>query len=140
MSEILTICPVCEKDIKITERDILLAVQHKVDTGGNILVSCPECCRALVVPDVDEANVTEWVISIAERDDWNGCVPMLDDTQIRIPSGSRGDMGVLEYVPGSGGPAMRKRPYMWKYGVNPECHMKKNPDMGEEPFVIGENK
>ena len=135
MAQIETTCPVCEKDITITERDIKLAVQHKADTGGNVLVTCPECCRALVVPV--EGDPVEWVISIAERDDWNGCVAMLDDTEIQKPSGSRGDLGVLEYIPGNGAKALRKRPYMFVYGVNPECHTAHNPSMGKKPFVLG---
>ena len=137
VTEINTICPVCEKDITITEHDIQLAVQHKQDTGGNVLVTCPECCRALVVPNVNETDITEWVISIAQRDDWNGCVPMLDDTEIRKPSGSRGDLGVLEYIPGNGGPALRRHAYMFTYGIDPACHMAKNPGTGGKPFVIG---
>lgn len=135
MTEIKTICPVCEKDITIADRDITLAVSHKEDTGGNVLVTCSECCRALVVPV--EGDPAEWIAEASQDDDWNGCVPMLDDTEIKKPSGSRGDLGVLEYIPGDGGPAMRKRPYMWKYGINPECHMAKNPSMGKKPKVLG---
>ncbi len=102
MPEINTTCPVCEKDIIISSRDILLATQHKADTGGNILVSCPECCRVLVMPIPTDIIVEEWIAEIAEREDWNGCVPLLDPTQAKIPNGSYSDLGVTMYRPGSG--------------------------------------
>jgi hypothetical protein len=140
-TDIKTDCPVCENPITIKARDIKLAVQHKKDTGGKILVSCPSCCRALALAgDVpDGSTIEEWVTAMAENpDDWCGCVPMLDSTQEKIPSGSYADLGVTFYRPGSGGQPMKKRPYMFAYGIDPQCHMAKNPGMGGKPFKIGD--
>jgi hypothetical protein len=135
-------CPVCENPITIKARDIKLAVQHKKDTGGKILISCPECCRALVLPDgtpTDGAELEEWIVKESEKpDDCCGCVPMLDSTQEQIPNGSYTDLGVTFYRPGSGGKPMKKRSYMMTYGINPECHMAKNPGMGGKAFKTGD--
>ena len=139
-NDIETDCPVCEKEISIRARDIKLAVQHRKDTGGKILVSCPDCCRALALEgDVPEnMTVDEWVSQMVENpDDWCGCVPMLDATQEEIPNGSYADLGVTFYRPGSGGKALKKRPYMFAYGIDPACHMAHNPSMGGKPVNLG---
>lgn len=134
-------CPVCEKEVTITSREIKLAIQHKKDTGGLALVSCPECCRALVLPEgipQSGAELEEWIISeIEDPEDCCGCVPMLDPTQEQIPTGSYADLGVTFYRPGGGGVAMKKRPYMYAYGIDPACHIAKNPGMGGKPFKAG---
>jgi len=144
MTNIRTIqidCPACEKEITIQEHDIKLALQHKKDTGGLILVSCPECCRALVMPAAipeDGAELEEWFVRAAEDpDEICPCIPMLDPEQEKIPNGSYSDLGVTFYRPGSGGQPLKKRPYMYNYGIDPACHMKKNPSMGGQPFKIG---
>ncbi len=137
-TNILTICPVCEHDMEITARDLKLAIRHKSETGNKILVHCPTCCRALRMPDdmpTKETEIDAWVGSV--EDDWESCVPMLDDTQARTPSGSYSDLGVTVYKPGSGGKAVGKRIYMYKYGINPECYLAKNPSMGKKPIVTG---
>lgn len=137
-NKIETICPVCEKDMEIKARDLKLAIRHKAETGGKVLVSCPHCCRALKMPNdvpTEEANVDAWIGSV--EDDWESCVPMLDDTQARTPLGSYSDLGVTVYRPGSGGKAVGKRTYMYKYGINPECYLAKNPSMGRKPVVTG---
>ncbi len=141
MTEINTDCPVCEKEISISARDIKLAISHRKETNGKILVSCPECCRALVLESEqigEDQTIDEWIGTIAENPDWCGCVPMLDSTQERIPNGSYADLGVTFYRPGGGGKPMKKRQYMATYGINPECHMKKNPGVGGKPFQIGD--
>jgi hypothetical protein len=142
MTEITTDCPVCEKTITITSRDIKLAVQHKADTGGEVLVTCSECCRALrMPPDMPQGgDLDEWISKVSTDEDWNGCIPMLDPTQEAIPAGSYSDLGVTFYRPGSGGTPMKKRPYMFTYGINPECHMGKNPNMGGKPVELGKKK
>lgn len=132
-------CPVCENPIAIKARDIKLAVQHKKDTGGMVLVSCPECCRVLRIASEIPDDITEWIVEAAENpEDCCPCVPMLDSTQERIPSGSYADLGVTFYRPGGGGKPMKKRAYMATYGINPECHTEKNPGLGGKPFAIGD--
>ena len=64
MKDIKTDCPVCEAEITITGREIKLASQHRKETGGKVLVSCPECCRALALPDPipeGEADLEAWI-------------------------------------------------------------------------------
>jgi len=139
--DIVIDCPACERETKITTREIKLAVQHKKDTGGLILVSCTECCRALVLPDDipgDGAALDEWFVdAVEDPEDYCACLRMLDSDQEKIPSGSFDDLGVTKYRPGGGGPAMRKRPYMYAYGIDPACHLKKNPSMGGQVFKVG---
>jgi len=141
IKEILIDCPVCEMETKITAREIKLAIQHKKYTGGLILVSCNECCRALVLPEEipgDGAALDEWFVEAAEDpDDICPCLPMLDLGQEKIPSGSYDDLGVTYYRPGGGGLVMRKRPYMYTYGIDPACHLKKNPSMAGQAFKVG---
>lgn len=133
-------CPACERETTITAREIKLAIQHEKDTGGLILVSCNECCRVLVMPEgmpQDGAELEEWIVQAAEDpDDYCRCVPMLDPTQEQIPAGSYADLGVIFYRPGGGGIALKKRPYMRTYGINPQCHIAKNPGMGGVPFRV----
>lgn len=139
-NDIETDCPVCEEEITIKARDIKLAVQHRKETGDNILVSCPACCRALRLEGDVPGNMTvdQWIAKMAEDpEDWCGCVPMLDATQEQIPAGKFADLGVTFYRPGSGGPALKKRPYMYNYGIDPSCHLSKNPSMGETPVDLG---
>jgi hypothetical protein len=141
IKDIMIDCPACEKETKITVRDIKLAIQHRKETGDLILVSCKECCRALVLPDDipgDGAALEEWFVEATENpDDYCACIPMLDSDQEKIPAGGFDDLGVTKYRPGGGGPAMRKRPYMYAYGIDPACHMAKNPSMGGKPMKVG---
>ena len=139
MPPIEIMCPVCEKDISLTEREIKLAVRAKTETGGMVLVSCPECCRALRIASEIPDDIAEWIAEAAEDPDTCcPCVPMLDPVQEQIPNGSYADLGVTFYRPGGGGKPMKKRPYMATYGINPECHTSKNPSMGGKPFKIGD--
>lgn len=140
ITKISTICPVCEKDIEIKTREIKLSMRHKKETGGKVLVSCPECCRALKLDDTvptEESLIDSWVGEVSKDEDWCGCLPMLDPTQEKTPAGSYSDLGVTVYRPGGGGKALGKYPYMAKYGINPQCYMAKNPSMGKKPFKIG---
>jgi hypothetical protein len=135
MDEIATICPVCEEDITISEREIRLAIQHKQDTGGNVLVSCPNCCRVLVMPvNMPEgAELEQWITNVEDV----VCVPILNDDYIRLPTGKTVLLGKTTYMSGGGDAALMKRPYMFRYGINPECALAKNPSEGKKPFVIG---
>ncbi len=134
-------CPVCEEEVEISARDIRLAIQHKNKTGGKALVSCPECCRVLVLPEgVPESGdaLEEWVTKEAENpEDCCGCVPVLDENVVKTPTGGYKDLNVWYYRPGGGGNALRKREYMLEYGINPECYMNKNPSMGGKPTKVG---
>jgi hypothetical protein len=136
MSDFETTCTVCEKDISITEREIKLAIQHKGETGGKILVSCPECCRVLVMPDdtPEGADLSQWITYVQDV----VCVPILDDDYIRIPAGKVVLLGKTSYKPGGGDQALGKRAYMYRYGINPECAVAKNPSVGGKPFKIGD--
>ncbi|MCK9571282.1 hypothetical protein M0R72_20200 [Candidatus Pacearchaeota archaeon] len=136
MPNFVTICPVCESDISVTEREIKLAIQHKGDTGGKILVSCPECCRVLVMPsDMPEgSDLTQWITDVQDV----VCVPILNDDYIRIPTGQTILLGKKTYMSGGGDQALMKRPYMYRYGINPECALAKNASIGGKPFKIGD--
>lgn len=127
MADIETICPVCDNDITILERAIKIAVKRRADTGGRVLLTCPECCRVLV-PDEGapegEAELIQWITTQAEEEGWLPCIPLLDDTLARMPSGSVSHHGVKEYQPGGGNEKLTRRPYMMKYGIDPECSLK----------------
>ena len=136
-TKLYTICPVCEQDIEIKAQDLKLAIRHKAETGNKVLVHCPECCRSLKMPDdmpKDDLALNEWIGNVG--DDFGECVPMLDDTQAKTPNGYIGDLGVKLYRPGSGGKPLAKYPYMFRYGINPECYLAKNNSQGRKPFVI----
>lgn len=137
MPKIQLICPVCEEDIEIADREIKIAIQHKKDTGGNVLVSCPECCRVLVMPKdmpVGNAELDQWVTDVQDV----VCVPILNDDYIRIPTGQSDLLGKKTYMSGGGDTALMKRSYMFRYGVNPECALRKNMSLGSKPFKVGE--
>ena len=135
-------CPVCEDTVNITARNIRLAIQHKKQTDGKILISCPSCCRALELPGNEipqnGAELTQWLGKVADNpDDWCGCVPVLDENIVSTPNGGYADLNIWYYRPGNGGKPMTKRKYMLTYGIDPKCYQAKNPDMGAEPFDTG---
>ena len=135
MTNFETTCPVCENDISITEKEIKLAIRAKPDTGGKILVSCPECCRVLVMPEgmPEGADLAQWITDVQDV----VCVPILDDDYIRLPSGGGIEiLGKKTYKPGGGDQALGKRAYMYRYGINPECAVAKNPSVGGKPFKV----
>jgi hypothetical protein len=48
------------------------------------------------------------------------------------------NLGKKEYRPGGGGPALMKRPYMFRYGIDPEAAWKKmSGGEAQKPFKIG---
>lgn len=136
MPNLKTICPVCESDIEIYGPELNLASVQRAKTGGNVLVGCPACARVLVVPDVPEKGLNQWIATITENADWLGCVPLMDAEQAKIPSGMTGDLALRRYKAGEGGPLLDRREYMTKYGIDPKIHMSLNPSMGKEPFVV----
>jgi hypothetical protein len=138
MAEISTICPVCEADIVISARELKIASQHRAETGGRVLVSCPECCRVLALPDPipeGEAELEAWSTSVEDC----CCVPLLNDEDVRIPNGVMDNLGKKAYRPGGGGPALMKRAYMARYGINPEAMWAKMGGGEKKPFKIGGN-
>ncbi|MFA7164602.1 MAG: hypothetical protein WC124_01980 [Desulfoplanes sp.] len=140
MTNITIECPACERDTVITDKMIKSGIRHSKDLG-RIFVWCDQCCRVLVMPDgipTEGMALDQWITSEAENpDDCCGCVPLLDETPGITPTGSTGDLGVMKYIPGNGGKAIGKWDYMAAYGINPECHMAKNPSMGGKPFKTG---
>ena len=137
MKEIVTICPVCEEDIIISPRELKIASQHRSETGGRVLVSCPNCCRVLVLPDPipeGEAELEAWITSVDEC----CCVPLLNDEDVKMPNGCIDNLGKKVYRPGGGGPALMKRAYMARYGIDPEKALEKmHGNAKREPFKIG---
>ena len=134
MDKIETYCPKCDSDITITAKDLLRSIQRKEETGGIPLVSCPECCRVLIIPDApkDEVTLAAWEPSVSDLI----CVAFLDDTALRTPNGLVNDLGVKKYTAGSGETGLSRLAYMHKYGINPECYLAKNPSMGGKPFKV----
>jgi len=140
MADIIIECPACYRDTVITERMLRSGIKHSKDIGA-ILVWCADhCCRVIRVPvavPTEDSEFSKWIQNESENPaDMMKCVPMIDATQARTPTGSTGDLGVLRYQPGGGGPALDKWAYMVAYGINPECHLAKNPGMGGKPFDI----
>ena len=136
MDELNTICPVCEQDISISARELLIAARMKENTGGRALTGCPLCARALVLPEAiptTEAMLEQWLGNIEDV----LCVPLLNDIDVRLPNGYLENLGARTWRPGGGGPALAKRPYMLKYGVDPEIAWAKMKKEKLEPFKIG---
>ena len=121
MSVLSIDCPVCERAIEISEREMRLAAQHKRSTGNKLLVSCPKCCRVLEMTGIQPENVQEWIVNLDDII----CVPFLDDTYVKLPAGYQLIMGLKMYRPGGGGKLLRKREYMFQYGMDPECRLKR---------------
>ena len=113
-------------------------MRHKGSTGGKALVSCPQCSRVLVLPSdapEEDAALEAWIPNV----DDTMCVPMLSDSAIRIPAGMGDELGAKVYRPGGGGPALAKRPYMARYGIDPERALAKMGRSESKPFKIGGN-
>jgi hypothetical protein len=137
MKDVPTICPVCEADVVITAREIKLASQHRKETVDKVMVSCPECCRTLVLPDPipeGDAELEAWITSVEDC----CCVPMLNDENVRMPAGMENNLGKKIYRPGGGGPQLMKRAYMARYGIDPErALLKMRGGSTQKPFKIG---
>lgn len=137
MNDILTICPVCEMDITITARELKIASQHRGETGNKVLVSCPNCCRSLALPDPipeGEAELEEWATDVSGC----CCIPLLNEEDVRMPNGIIDNQGKKAWRPGCGGQALMKRPYMFRYGINPEAMwLKMQGGEAKKPFKIG---
>lgn len=138
MNDLETICPVCENDIIVSPRDVLMAVRHKQSTGGRALVGCPVCNRSLVLPEGMPEGAVELGAWLGYIEDVT-CVPLLNDSDVRLPAGVIDNLGKKTYRPGGGGPALMKRPYMLKYGIDPEKAWAKMT-FGEDPFMICQGK
>ncbi len=139
MEPIRTICPNpgCDKDITLDPGRILKAVLRKKQTNGKALIECPLCCHVMVLPDEIPTNMVMFEQYINDLEKNNGylgdCVPMIDPTMIRMPTGSRVIHGSTLYSSGTG-ELLDKYAYMVKYGINPECA---KYDSGIKPLVVG---
>ena len=133
MSDIVSICPVCDADITISEREIKIAVKRRADTQGTVLLTCPACCRVLVpdegAPEGD-AELIQWIVQQVEDEGWLPCVRMLDPVLEKMPAGDIEHRGVKEYRPGSGDDLLPRRAYMLKYGIDPECALRRHRNGG----------
>jgi len=92
------------------------------------MLPCPECCRVLVPDEAvpgGEGELIQWIAAKDEDDNWLKCIPMLDPMHEKMPSGSVEHHGVKEYRAGAGDEPLTKRAYMVKYGIDPECSLKK---------------
>jgi hypothetical protein len=128
MADLKSTCPVCDEDIIISERAIKLSVMHMGETAGNALVGCPNCCRVLILPGVDGANLDQWISDYdkkQESGDWLECLPFLDDMNAKEPNGFIEELGVKKYTPGDSTQAIPRRAYMVAYGIDPECALAK---------------
>jgi hypothetical protein len=140
MTSLKTLCPVCESDIEIPSRDIQLAVKQKGKTQGKAVVGCPACARVLVVEDVPEKDVSQWIETVSESDDWLGCIPLMDPEQAKAPTGYIGDLAFRRYKAGQGGEPLPRREYMMAYGIDPVIHIALNPGMSGTPFNITDSR
>jgi hypothetical protein len=118
MPDLLTICPYEEIDITISERNIELAKMHRGTSGKKLLVACPECCRTL---EITPNNIDEWSPDLRNV----SCVPLLQSEEVRIPNGYMKVGGLILYRPGGGDQLLRKREYMYLYGMDPQCYLDK---------------
>jgi hypothetical protein len=136
-----TICPVCDQDIEIDPGKIVRSFLHLNETNGVLLVGCTNCCRSLKlpsnVPTNGAANVEEWATKQAKSDSWLECIPLLEQQLVKEPNGVNDYQGEKVYTPGGDTEHLRKYPYMFKYGVDPECMWAKmKGGDGKKPFVI----
>lgn len=135
MSDVDTICPTCEEDITLAARDIKLAFRHPYK--GQVLIGCPECARVMVLPLPDEIMTDIELAAYTTNIDDVACVPLLDGDAVRLPAGYTEQLGKKMYRPGGGGPALMKRDYMARYGIDPEIALSKNKNRGAGSFKIG---
>ena len=134
MTDLKTICINCDEDIIITERNIRLAVMHMGRTAGKAIVTCPNCCIGLVLPDVptDGAALEQWITKYdtENKNDWLACLPLLDPMIAKMPNGFVAHLGVKWWTPGDETIGLTALDYMLRYGLNPACawaKMQKSP-------------
>ena len=73
----------------------------------------------------------------SQSNSWLECIPLLEHQLVQEPNGVNDYQGEKVYRPGDGSDQLRKYPYMYKFGVDPECmwaKMKGGND--QKPFVI----
>jgi hypothetical protein len=138
MKEIKTICPnpACDRDISLDTSKIMRAMMRKKHTNGMPLIGCPACCHVMILPDTIPTNMTmfeNFVTNLEKNNEWLGdCVPMIDPTMVRMPTGTRNVHGSTMYSSGTG-EMLDKYSYMTKYGIDPECATYKT---NKKPFII----
>lgn len=126
-------CPVCETESQIDELELRIA--RRFAKNDDVLVSCKNCCRVLKV-DIDGEAFPHRVQEIIENEDWLPCVPFLDPEVLRMPSGMIDYHGLKLYKSGAGDEGLSRRDYMEKYGIDPECILKKMRP-SKEPVKLG---
>lgn len=125
MPDFHTFCPFNEEhELTFSEKEIARAKRFRNKSGGKIMVACPFDCRALAITKSDGTmpdDVEAWIPDESDAI----CVPLLNDTVIRMPAGFVLEAGVKLYRPGGGGPLLGRREYMFAHGIDPECHLNK---------------
>jgi len=129
--------PGCDKDIELEPGKILRAKLRQKQTTGKPIIGCPLCCHIMVLPNVipdDPVMFEQFISELEKSNDWLGeCVPMIDPTMIRMPSGSQTIHGTTLYSSGTG-ELLDKYAYMVVYGIDPECAVYKS---GKKPVKLG---
>ena len=128
MTELHSICPVCESNIVIMDGSIKRAMMHMAKTAGRVLVSCPNCCRVLPLPGnfptTGDADLNAWIAQLDSMDSTNHCWPcigLLDPMDARMPKGFVEHLDVRFWTPGDDIEAIPALDYMMKYGIDPVC-------------------
>jgi hypothetical protein len=126
MADLKSICPVCDQDIVIPERSIVVAVMHKDTTEGKALVGCPNCCRILVLPSdipTDGVALNAWIAKYdtEAETNWLQCAKLLDDMHAKLPNGFVEHIGVRYWTPGDDTQSISTSNYILRYGINPVC-------------------
>ena len=121
MPDLKSICPVCDKDITITEMEVRIATMHMKETGGKAIIGCPECCHVLVLPYNKGQDLAEWIAGYdtPDGDNWLTCLPLLDAMDAKMPNGFVEHLGIKWWTPGDETQAIPASKYMMQYGIVP---------------------
>ena len=126
MTELHSICPVCDSDIVIKDASIRRAVMHMAKTKKKALVSCPNCCHVLFlpsnIPTTGEADLTAWIAQYdtKESSGWLSCIPLIDPMNAKMPNGFVEHLNVRFWTPGDDTKALPALDYIMKYGIDPK--------------------
>lgn len=143
IENIMTICPNpgCDRDIVLDAAKIKRAIMRKPITLGKPMIGCPVCGFVMILPDkISTEELFEQYLGEVKAEaspDALECVPMLDPTQTKLPTGSVIQAGTLLYRPGGGTGLYDKYAYMVKFGIDPSVVMF---DSGKKPFAVGDKK
>jgi len=153
MVSLTATCLTCERDFKISEKEINLAKSFLPQTGEKALISCG-CCSAgcgtvyELPPEVPDstAGIKEWIIKQVEDEEaWLQCIPLRGIVAVEpiarneLPPKS----GRFFYKPGGGQEdeeypdGYPRRIYMFRFGVDPLVIWKLMHPKELTPVVIG---